>query len=113
MAQSMVGSSDNWVAAASAATSVGFAIWYAYHTTTKTLPEMNAQHARTIETLVDAFRAEAKEQRDLYRADTIAFWDEHRSEIKLVNQSLSNLAGAMSSGRGSAITKTSDPESID
>jgi ABC-type nickel/cobalt efflux system permease component RcnA len=54
--------------------SLGFAVWFAYHTTTKTLPEKDAKHEATVKAindthtdtvrkLVDDFRAESKEQR--------------------------------------------------
>ena len=53
----------SWAQIASTIASLGFAVWYAYHATTKTIPRMNDLHAATVKGLCDEFRNEAKEQR--------------------------------------------------
>lgn len=72
---------SSWGQILSVLASMGFAVWYAYHTTTKTIPDMQATHAQTvkaitetIKTITDEFRSEAKEQRlsEAKRAETAA-----------------------------------------
>lgn len=87
---------DGWAQLISAIASLGFAVWYAYHTTTKTIPEMQRTHAETItnmqtvhgktvdeitekhsvltDRLLAEFRAETREQRAVSekRAETSA-----------------------------------------
>lgn len=58
----------NWLNAAGGLTSLGFAVWYAWWVTTKTIPERDKIHAETVKVLVDEFRAESKEQRQLHTA---------------------------------------------
>lgn len=61
----------------------GFAVWYAYHTTTKTIPDLNSMHAATIKELTVAFaatvekvqkdaREETRIDRHLYRNESHA-----------------------------------------
>ena len=45
----------------------GALIWYMYHTTTKTIPELVEAHRREIACLVEAFRVDIKEERELRR----------------------------------------------
>lgn len=52
-----------WAGIAGTLTGTSFAVWYAWHTTTHTIPEQNKQHAATVEKLVNEFRSETKEQR--------------------------------------------------
>lgn len=56
----------NWLNAAGGLTSLGFAVWYAWFVTTKTIPERDKVHADTIQGLVKEFRDEAKEQRQVH-----------------------------------------------
>lgn len=48
---------------ASGFASLGFAVWYAWHTTTKSIPKMQADHKETVERIVSQFRDESKEMR--------------------------------------------------
>lgn len=58
----------NWLNAAGGLTSLGFAVWYAWWVTTKTIPERDKIHAETINSIVKEFREESKEQRQLHTA---------------------------------------------
>lgn len=71
----------SWAQLAGGIVSWGFAVWYAWYTTTKTIPEMNTKHneiverltamnSATAEKLVSEFRDEAREARanDIRRA---------------------------------------------
>lgn len=66
-AQADTGVTQVGLQVAAGVVSLGFAVWYAYHTTTKTIPEMIARHAETVSTLVKEFRDESREQRAEYR----------------------------------------------
>lgn len=81
--------STNWLTIIGGLTSTGFAVWYAWYTTTKTIPDAqkahaeamekkdalnaaamdkkDAQHAATISNLVEEFRRDSIEQRDFYK----------------------------------------------
>lgn len=50
----------------------GFAVWYAWYTTTKTLPTLNQQHNELVGKIVDDFRSESKEQRESEKERTKA-----------------------------------------
>jgi hypothetical protein len=56
-------STPNWLNALGGLTSLGFAVWYAWYVTTKTIPERDKVHAATISEIVTEFREESKEQR--------------------------------------------------
>lgn len=55
--------STHWLNAGGGLVSLGFAVWYAWWVTTKTIPERDKVHSETIASLVKEFRDEAKEQR--------------------------------------------------
>ena len=68
-----------WAQVGGGAISLGFAVWYAWYTTTKTIPDMNIKHCETvkeitykhndvIKELVGEFRTEAKDQRQAEQA---------------------------------------------
>lgn len=59
-------SAPTWLNAGGGLVSLGFAVWYAWWVTTKTIPERDKVHAETIDGLVKEFRAEAKEQRQVH-----------------------------------------------
>lgn len=48
----------------------GFAVWYAWHTTTKTIPDLNKQHADTIKELTAAFAATVEKVQKDAREET-------------------------------------------
>jgi len=52
-----------WTATATQISSIGFAVWYAWWTTTHTIPRMQEKHDDTIYKLVSEFRSDVKEQR--------------------------------------------------
>lgn len=74
----------NWLNAAGGLTSLGFAVWYAWFVTTKTIPERDRVHAETIGNLVQEFRLEAKEQRQL-----------HTAAVDKIDSSMDRLAAAI------------------
>lgn len=53
----------NWLNTLGGLTSLGFAVWYAWYVTTRTIPERDKTHAETISGLVSEFREEQKETR--------------------------------------------------
>lgn len=57
----------NWLNAAGGLTSLGFAVWYAWFVTTKTIPERDKVHAETIKTMTEEFRDEQKETRAAFK----------------------------------------------
>jgi hypothetical protein len=61
-------SAPSWLNAGGGLVSLGFAVWYAWWVTTKTIPERDKVHAETITGLVKEFRDEAKEQRQIHSA---------------------------------------------
>lgn len=75
---------SDWIHTGGPIMSWGFAIWYAWYTTTKTIPDQNKQHAQTIQRLVDEFRNEAKEQREL-----------ERQRFQQMAEALTNITGAV------------------
>lgn len=66
--ESLPEATPNWLNACGGIVSLGFAVWYAWWVTTKTIPERDKVHAETIQSLVQEFRTEAKEQRQLHTA---------------------------------------------
>jgi ABC-type nickel/cobalt efflux system permease component RcnA len=48
---------------ASGFASLGFAVWYAWHTTTRSIPKMQEDHKQTVERIVEQFREESREMR--------------------------------------------------
>lgn len=69
LGQSVVTDISSWINTAGGFTSLGFAVWYAWYTTTKTMPEKDAKHAETVAMLVKEFREETTEQRKLHEAN--------------------------------------------
>lgn len=66
--ESIPPNASNWLNAGGGLVSLGFAVWYAWWVTTKTIPERDKVHAETVQALVQEFRQEAKEQRQLHTA---------------------------------------------
>lgn len=69
--------SADWIQYLGGMTSLGFAVWYAWYTTTVIIPNKDRQHAETISKIVDTnaeamnramseFRAEVREQREAF-----------------------------------------------
>lgn len=56
----------SWLNVMGGLTSLTFAVWYAWYVTTKTIPERDKTHAETINHLVQEFRTETKEQRQVH-----------------------------------------------
>ena len=54
------------VSAVTQFSSIGFAVWYAWWTTTHTIPRMQDTYDETIKKLVSDFRSDIKEQRAEY-----------------------------------------------
>lgn len=65
---SLYPTTSNWLNAGGGLVSLGFAVWYAWWVTTKTIPERDKTHAETIAGLVKEFRDETKEQRQVHIA---------------------------------------------
>ncbi len=84
-----------WMQIGGGVISLGFAVWYAWYVTTRTIPDMNARHAETIQKLVEEFRQEAREQREQHRADIAQFWAAHREESERLQEGLRQLAVAV------------------
>lgn len=61
-----------------------FAIWYGWHTTTRTIPQ-----------LVADFRAELGTQRAFQQSQVDLYWKEHREENTLRRQEIKELVDAM------------------
>lgn len=58
---------DTWTTVAAGFASLGFVAWYAWYTTTQTIPGMNSRHAESMRQAIEEFRAEAREQRLAYQ----------------------------------------------
>ena len=84
-----------WMQIGGGVISLGFAVWYAWYVTTRTIPDMNARHGETIQNLVEEFRQEAREQREQHRTDIAQFWAAHREESKRLHEGLRQLAIAV------------------
>ncbi len=84
-----------WMQIGGGVVSLGFAVWYAWYVTTRTIPDMNTRHAETIQKLVEDFRQEAREQREQHRADIGQFWAAHREESERLQIGLRQLADAV------------------
>lgn len=76
-----------WLDKAGGITSLGFAVWYAWYVTTKTIPEMSRRHAENVDnvvkehrevvdSIIDSYRKESAETRNAYHAE-LAAWREH------------------------------------
>lgn len=78
------GTTSNWLNAGGGIVSLGFAVWYAWWVTTKTIPERDKTHAETISGLVKEFRDETKEQRQL-----------HVAAVEKIDNSLDRLANVI------------------
>lgn len=61
---------------------VGFAVWWGWYTTTKTLPLMQKIHQATINVLLSEFRQELKETRIFHSQEMQVFWAEHKEASK-------------------------------
>lgn len=57
----------SWGQVASTIVSTGFAVWYAWHVTTKTLPEKDRLHQEAVKSIVDEFHRDAAEARDTFK----------------------------------------------
>jgi len=57
---------NSWMQVVAGISSLGFAVWYAWYTTTRTIPEMNKQHSENMQAAIIQFREESKEQRELF-----------------------------------------------
>lgn len=57
----------SWGQVASTIVSTGFAVWYAWHVTTKTLPEKDKLHKEAIDAVVSEFREESHESRETFK----------------------------------------------
>ena len=62
--------SASWLTIVGGLTSNGFAVWYAWYTTTKTIPEAQKAHAEAMEKK-DALNAAAMDKKDAIHAATI------------------------------------------
>ena len=80
-----------WVAGLGAITSTGFAVWFGYYTTTKTIPDLTASHQVQVEKMaashqsqmdeiVDKFDAALQKNREEHRNDLQTFWSELKEE---------------------------------
>lgn len=75
-----------WAGVVGTLTGGGFAVWYAWHTTTRTIPEQIKTHAATVEKLVNEFRTETKEQRNEYMRRSEVSVDLARQGHKAIDQ---------------------------
>ena len=95
LAQGTVEMMPLWIQISGGVISLGFAVWYAWYVTTRTIPDMNTRHAETIQKLVDDFRQKSREQRELHRTDIAQFWAAHREESERLQVGLRQLADAV------------------
>lgn len=58
----------------------GFSLWYGWFTTTKTLPQKDAEHRTSIREIVDKFDESLTQLREQHREDLQAFWAELKEE---------------------------------
>lgn len=74
-------STDGIATIVATAGSGGFAIWYAWYTTTRVIPEKETKHSTQVEKLIESFEGECKEQRELFRDECEAQRAMHREEM--------------------------------
>lgn len=75
----------------SAVAGPGFAVWYAYHMTTKRLPEVEKGHREVLEKLSDEHAETVKRLIDDFRGDVKAMWDTKRQDDALLRETLKGL----------------------
>ena len=47
----------------------GALVWYLYHTTTKTIPDLTEKHAETMDKITERFTDSLKDERDFRRTE--------------------------------------------
>ena len=82
--EAITSDTTHWLNAGGGLISLGFAVWYSWWVTTKTIPERDKIHADTISGLVQEFRAESKEQRQI-----------HTTAIEKIDTSMDRLAATI------------------
>lgn len=79
---------DSLPEVASMIASLGFAVWFAWHTTTKTLPSLHERHAAEREVLFKAAAEERKESRLEFRASLKDVTDHCKEELQQIVSTL-------------------------
>lgn len=77
--------------AASAIAGPGFAVWYAYHMTTKRIPEVEKGHKETIDRMQSDHTAEVKGLIENFRADIKQFWETKRQDDNMLREVLKQM----------------------
>lgn len=96
------GLTNSWAQVIAGITSLGFAVWYAWYTTTKTIPGMNRQHSEAMIRAISEFRQEVREQRDLYTSQLQEAHSLNRmsqESIQQVSRAIHDLKAAISESR--------------
>jgi hypothetical protein len=76
----------------SAVAGPGFAVWYAYHMTTKRIPEVEKGHKETIDRMQADHTAEVKGLIADFRADIKTLWDIKRADDAELRDVLKDLS---------------------